>query len=332
LNNTGFTLKGFEDLEISTQILIRDAMNRSIDVSVLDRKNNFVELKKNGRTELVKQATKTSKDSYVSYLIMENKTVSKRLLAEHNLLVPGGDTFEEPSAALKYCQQAAWDKIVIKPATTNYGLGITMAASETDASVLEHGIAGAFSLADTILVEEFVVGDEYRFLVVDFKTVAICRRIPANLVGDGVSTIEELVAKKNADPRRGQGYITPLEKIQLSKTELSIISDDYGYHEKSVPPKGETVLLRKNSNISTGGDSIDATDDVDPFYNRIAEQAAKLVDASICGVDLILPHPGQEDDYAVLELNFNPVLYIHNYPYEGQNREVGEKILDLLGF
>jgi glutamate--cysteine ligase len=325
-------LKGYEDLEISTQILIRDAMNRSIDVSVLDRKNNFVELRKNGKTELVKQATKTSKDSYISYLVMENKTVSKKLLADNDVLVPGGETFDDPSAALEYCQQAAWDKIVIKPATTNYGLGITMASSGSGAAILKRGIADAFSLADTILVEEFVAGGEYRFLVVDFETVAICRRIPANVVGDGVSTIEELVAKKNTDPRRGQEYITPLEKIQLGKTELSVINDEYGYDQNSVPGENKTVLLRRNSNISTGGDSIDATDQVAPFYCRIAEQAAKLVDASICGVDLILPHPNQENDYAILELNFNPVLYIHNYPYEGQNREVGEKILNLLGF
>ena len=73
-----FSLKNYEDMELSTQILIRDAIKRGVKFEIADRTENFITLEKDGRKEYVKQATKTSKDSYVSMLIMENKVVSKK--------------------------------------------------------------------------------------------------------------------------------------------------------------------------------------------------------------------------------------------------------------
>ena len=201
-----------------------------------------------------------------------------------------------------------------------------------ETAAVASAIAEAFSFAETIIVEDFVPGSEYRFLVVDFETIAVCKRIPANILGDGINTIERLVEKKNRDPRRGSGHVTPLERIQLEETEKNVLFEDYGYRCDTVPWEKEVVYLRRNSNISTGGDSIDVTDRTDSSYKRIAQEAAKVVDARICGVDMILTSFDIKNDYAILELNFNPVLYIHNYPYQGTNRHVGEKILDLLGF
>ncbi|MFP6584429.1 MAG: carboxylate--amine ligase [Candidatus Hydrogenedentota bacterium] len=332
MSDSDFSLEGYDDLELSTQIIIRDARNRGIEVSVLDRKSSFLRLEKDGTIEYVKQATKTSKDSYVAFLVMENKTVCNQILREKGLVVPEGMTFDTVEHALKFCRSVSWNKLVIKPATTNFGIGITIADARTPQSGLETAILDALSLSETVIVEEFIPGDEYRFLVVGFKAIAVCRRVAANVVGDGVSSIGKLVEDKNRDPRRGTGYVTPLEKIDLGDTELGVLRDDYGYDAASIASEGETVYLRRNSNISTGGDSIDATDRVDDFYERIAEEAARCVGARVCGVDLILPRPEQEDNYSILELNFNPVLYIHNYPFEGENRRVGEKILDLLGF
>jgi D-alanine-D-alanine ligase-like ATP-grasp enzyme len=332
MSDTGFALKGYEDLEISSQIIIRDALNRGIDVDILDRKANFFRLCKNGKTEYVKQATKTSKDSYISFLIMENKSVSKQLLQESGLPVPEGRTFADPGQALQFSRAIPGKKIVIKPATTNFGIGITIMDIDRKTAAVESAIANAFSFAETIIVEDFVAGSEYRFLVVDFETIAVCKRVPANILGDGIKTIERLVGEKNRDPRRGEGHVTPLEKIQLGETEKNVLREDYGFGYDTVPRAGEVVYLRRNSNVSTGGDSIDVTDTTDSSYKQIAQKAARVVDARICGVDMILTSPDSKGDYAILELNFNPVLYIHNYPYQGKNRHVGEKILDLFGF
>jgi glutamate--cysteine ligase len=103
----------------------------------------------------------------------------------------------------------------------------------------------------------------------------------------------------------------------------------------TIPEPGETVYLRENSNISTGGDSIDFTDDIIADYKAIAVAAAQAVGAKICGADIIIEdiHKTPDDqNYSIIELNFNPALHIHNYPFVGENRHVDEKVLDLLGF
>ncbi|WP_061223420.1 bifunctional glutamate--cysteine ligase GshA/glutathione synthetase GshB [Leptospira weilii] len=327
-----FTLEGFEDLEISTQIVIRDALNRGLEVEVLDRKNHFLRLKNsNGFVQYVKEASKTALDSYMSFLVMENKTISKIVMHESGLLVPEGDSFGDPESAFVFWKKNSDRKIVVKPVTTNFGIGITILAPYASEEDAKKAIKIAFNHSESVIVEEFAEGNEYRFLVIGTETVAVCNRVPANVTGDGIHTIEGLVALKNEDKRRGVGHVTPLEKIQLGDTELDVLQQS-GFTKDSIPSKDQKVFLRKNSNISTGGDSIDVTDWAHPFYKELAVKAAQLVGAKICGVDIILKDLEKQEDYRILELNFNPVLYIHNYPYEGKNRDVGNKILDLLGF
>ncbi|TGM96409.1 bifunctional glutamate--cysteine ligase GshA/glutathione synthetase GshB [Leptospira yasudae] len=327
-----FTLEGFEDLEISTQIMIRDALNRGLEVEVLDRKNHFLRLKdSNGLVQYVKEASKTALDSYMSFLVMENKTISKIVLFESGLEVPAGDSFADAESALVFWQKNANRKMVVKPVTTNFGIGITILIPHASEEDVKKAIKIAFNHSESIIVEEFAEGNEYRFLVIGDETVAVCNRIPANVTGDGKHTIEQLVAIKNEDKRRGVGHVTPLEKIQLGDTELDVLQQS-GFTKESVPSENQKVFLRKNSNISTGGDSIDVTDLAHPYYKDLAVKAAASVGAKICGVDIILQDLETKGEYRILELNFNPVLYIHNYPYEGKNRDVGNKILDLLGF
>ncbi|TGL77403.1 bifunctional glutamate--cysteine ligase GshA/glutathione synthetase GshB [Leptospira yasudae] len=327
-----FTLEGFEDLEISTQIVIRDALNRGLEVEVLDRKNHFLRLKNsNGLVQYVKEASKTALDSYMSFLVMENKTISKIVLFESGLEVPAGDSFSDAESALVFWQKNANRKMVVKPVTTNFGIGITILIPHASEEDVKKAIKIAFNHSESIIVEEFAEGNEYRFLVIGDETVAVCNRIPANVTGDGKHTIEQLVSIKNEDKRRGVGHVTPLEKIQLGDTELDVLQQS-GFTKESVPSENQKVFLRKNSNISTGGDSIDVTDLAHPYYKDLAVKAAASVGAKICGVDIILQDLETKGEYRILELNFNPVLYIHNYPYEGKNRDVGNKILDLLGF
>ena len=282
-----------------------------------------------------KEASKTGLDSYITFLIMEDKQISKIVLEEAGLRVPPGRHYANQAAALadyEYFHQNA-PAIAVKPTTTNFGTGITVLQSYTQADY-ERAVRIAFTHDASVIIEAFVPGMEYRFLVIGDECVAVANRVPANVTGAGQRSIRELVAEKNTDPRRGVGHVTPLEKIQLDDTELNYLKGQ-ALTPDSVPAKDEQVFLRKNSNISTGGDSLDRTDDVPAEYREIAVRAAQSVSAQICGVDIIikdLAAPVTEQSYGILEINFNPVLYIHNFPYAGKNRRVGEKILDLLGF
>ncbi len=326
--------KGYEDLEISTQIIIRDALKLGIDVDIIDRKENFLRLKKGTKQEFVKEATKTRLDSLMTYLVMENKIASKLVLQESQIRVPIGKHYASIQKAIEDFDHFKNIKKVIKPATTNFGIGIGILDKEASREMFNHHLEIAFQHSTSVIIEEFIEGPEYRFLVLGDEVVAVCNRVPANVVGDGSLKISELISLKNQDPRRGEGHKTPLERIQMSDVEREIL-EGIGYNFETIPKKDEIVYLRKNSNISTGGDSVDKTDFVHPGFKEIAIRSAKAANAIICGIDIISsqiekkPNPNH---YAILEINFNPVLYIHEFPYSGIPRAVGIKVLELLGF
>ena len=325
-----FKLKPYTDMELSTQILLKESIKRGIHYNILDRKDNFIELTKGENTQYIKQATKTNKDQYVTVLMMENKSVTKQILRRNNIIVPEGEEFFDFDSAKESLSNWIDVPLVIKPKSTNFGLGISIFPNGTNEKNLVKGLEIAFSEDSTILIEPFIKGKEYRFLVIGDETVAVLHRVPANVTGDGISTIQQLISQKNVDPLRGKGYKTPLEKIEIDEN-LKLFLEQKGLTIHSVLPKGELQYLRENSNISTGGDSIDVTDQVPEVFKQIAVKASQAVGAKICGVDMMIEALEDEHSaYAIIELNFNPAIHIHSYPYQGTERNVAEKILKLV--
>ncbi|WP_054743081.1 bifunctional glutamate--cysteine ligase GshA/glutathione synthetase GshB [Cellulosilyticum ruminicola] len=330
--NHRYKLEGYEELELSTQILMRDAITRGIKVDVLDRFDNFIELKDGAHVEYVKQATKTSKDSYITMLMMENKTVTKKVLERNGVNVPKGIEVTKGQSLQLAARRYAGRPAVVKPKSTNFGTGISIFTEGGSEEDLVRALEIGLEYDDTVLVEEFAKGKEYRFLVIGDEVAGILHRVPANVKGDGKSSIRELVEVKNQDSLRGKGYKTPLEKIKLdASSELFLKQKDLNFDY--VPVEGEVVYLRENSNISTGGDSIDYTDAIPNRFKKIAVEAAKAMEAKFCGVDMMIEDYSDENsNYAIIELNFNPAIHIHCYPYQGTERRIGEKVLKVLGF
>lgn len=329
-----YNFVGLEDMELSTQLLLREAVKRGVSFEILDRKENFVRLSKNGSVQYVKQATKTSLDNYASILAMENKLVTKKILDENGIRTPKGLEYSDPEKAKADFLFFKGKPIVIKPNQTNFGIGITILKDNLDLAVFERAIEIAFENDTTVLIEEFIEGKEFRVFVIDDKVVGILHRVPANVVGDGNLSIRELVQLKNQDPLRGKGYRTPLEKIALGEAEAMFLNAQ-GKNFDYIPTKDEIVFLRENSNISTGGDSIDYTDDIPESYKQIAVDAAKALNVRITGLDMIIKDYTKEaspTNYAIIELNFNPAIHIHCHPYKGKNRKLNEKLMDALGF
>lgn len=327
-----YKLCGYENMELSTQILMKEAMTRGIEVEVLDPLDNFIALKQDSHREYVKQATKTSKDSYMTMLIMENKTVTKSVLKSKGIQVPEGTEVYKGQNIEKIASYYAGRPIVVKPKSTNFGTGISIFPQGGCAKDIQSAIEIGLKHDDTVLIETFAKGKEYRFLVIGEEVAGVLHRVPANVMGDGEKTIRELVAIKNQDSLRGEGYKTPLERIHLdASSELFLSQSNLNFD--SVPDKGEIVYLRENSNISTGGDSIDYTDTMPKYFKDIAVQAAQAVGAKFCGVDMMIEdYVNSNSPYAIIELNFNPAIHIHSYPYIGSERNIAEKVLQVLGF
>ncbi|QZE15835.1 bifunctional glutamate--cysteine ligase GshA/glutathione synthetase GshB [Halosquirtibacter laminarini] len=330
----GYRFYGLESMELSTQLLLKAAIYRGVHFDILDRSENFIRLFHQEKEEYVIQATKTRLDPYNVILMMENKTVTKMILDRFNIRVPKGMTFDNILDAKGAYNLLKGVKLVVKPQSTNFGLGITILHSSFDQESYNHALEIAFEYDHNVLVEHFIEGDEYRIFLINNKVVGALKRVPANVLGDGVHSIEQLVRLKNEDPLRGKGYRTPLEKLQIGDAEKFFL-EQTGFIPSYIPSDGERVFLRENSNISTGGDSLDFTDSIHPSYFKIAEEASKAMGVAITGLDMMIEDieaEATEDNYGIIEMNFNPAIHIHCFPFKGKNRRLNEKVLDALGF
>ena len=329
-----YALKGYEEMELSTQMLLFDAIQKGINFDILDEQDQFLKLWHKDHVEYVKNGNMTSKDNYVVPLAMANKTVTKKILADAGFPVPAGDEFTSLEQGLAYYPLIKNKQIVVKPKSTNFGLGISIFQEPASLENYQKALEIAFAEDTAVLVEEFIPGTEYRFFILDGHCEAVLLRVAANVVGDGKHTIRELVAQKNANPLRGHDHRSPLEIIALGDIEQLMLAQQ-GYTTDDILPDGEKVNLRRNSNISTGGDSIDVTETMDSSYQELAAAMATSMGAWACGVDLIIPDETQiaskENPHCTcIELNFNPSMYMHTYCAEGPGQAITPKILDKL--
>lgn len=329
-----YALKGYEEMELSTQMLLFDAIQKGINFDILDEQDQFLKLWHKDHVEYVKNGNMTSKDNYVVPLAMANKTVTKKILADAGFPVPAGDEFTSLEQGLAYYPLIKNKQIVVKPKSTNFGLGISIFQEPASLENYQKALEIAFAEDTAVLVEEFISGTEYRFFILDGHCEAVLLRVAANVVGDGKHTIRELVAQKNANPLRGHDHRSPLEIIALGDIEQLMLAQQ-GYTPDDVLPDGKKVNLRRNSNISTGGDSIDVTETMDSSYQELAAAMATSMGAWACGVDLIIPDETQiaskENPHCTcIELNFNPSMYMHTYCAEGPGQAITPKILDKL--
>ncbi|QLB40051.1 bifunctional glutamate--cysteine ligase GshA/glutathione synthetase GshB [Mannheimia pernigra] len=330
-----YALSAFDNMELSTQALFFDLIQQGIGVELLDENDQFLALKFGNHLEYVKNGNMTSHDQYISPLIMENKVVTKKVLAKAGFNVPKSVEFTTLEEAVAHYPLFEGKAVVIKPKSTNYGLGITIFQQAVkNREDFAKAVEIAFREDKEVMVEDYLTGTEYRFFVLGSETLAVLLRVPANVVGDGVHTIKELVEMKNDDPLRGDGSRSPLKKIALGEIEQLQLKEQ-GLTVDAVPERGQTVQLRANSNISTGGDSIDMTDQMHESYKQIAASIARTMGAKVCGVDLIIPDLTQAAEpnlssWGVIEANFNPMMMMHIFPYQGKSRRLTKAVIKML--
>ena len=330
-----YALSAFDNMELSTQALLFDAIQKGLKIEILDERDQFISLQFGDHLEYVKNGNMTSHDSYISPLIMENKVVTKKVLAKVGFNVPQSIEFTDVKSAVENFPLFENRAVVIKPKSTNFGLGISIfQQGVTDRDDFAKAVEIAFREDKEIMVEDYLLGTEYRFFVLGDQTLAVLLRVPANVIGDGVHTVAELVAAKNAHPLRGDGSRTPLKKIALGDIEQLQLKEQ-GLTVDSIPAKDQLVQLRANSNISTGGDSIDMTDEMHASYKEIAVGISKAMGAAVCGVDLIIPDlkkPAEPSlrSWGVIEANFNPMMMMHIFPFSGQSRRLTMNVIKML--
>jgi cyanophycin synthetase len=281
-----------------------------------------------GKNRRLIQAAMTSATSGIAVEIAGDKELTKSILEQADLPVPRGvvaETADEAIAALSEIGAP----VVVKPLHGHQGKGVSLNLT-TEIEVLE-----AFRIArqhgHDVLVEEMYAGRDYRVLVVGGKLVAASERVPCHVVGDGSHTLGELIEIVNLDPRRGDGHDNVLTKIKVDEVMLACLRKR-GMDFEQVPPAGERVFLRETGNLSTGGTAADVTDIVHPEVKQLCERAARIVGLDICGLDLVAADIAQplQAGNGFIEANAAPGLRMHTAPSEGEPRDVGGAIIDML--
>ncbi|PLZ76041.1 cyanophycin synthetase, partial [Fischerella thermalis] len=184
----------------------------------------------------------------------------------------------------------------------------------------------------SIIVERYYKGRDHRVLVVDGKVVAVAERVPAHVVGDGRSTIAELIEETNKDPNRGEGHDKVLTKIELDRTSYQLL-ERQGYTLDSVLAKDEICYLRATANLSTGGIAVDRTDEIHPENVWLAQRIVKIIGLDIAGIDIVtsdISRPLREVDGVIVEVNAAPGFRMHVAPSQGTPRNVAGAVIDML--
>lgn len=277
------------------------------------------------------QATVTSETSSIGVEIACDKEDTKFLLEQAEVQTPRGDIIRRESSLEEACRYVGYP-LVIKPVDGNHGRGITVDIRNYDDALTAFRSAKESSRSGAIIVEKFITGQDYRLLVINHKLVAAALRSPAHVIGDGKSTIQELIDEVNKDPRRGFGHENVLTQITVNELTLGIIKAS-GYTLDSVLKKDERLVLKDTANLSTGGTAEDVTDIVHPANVFMAERISKIIDLDICGIDVMttdISKPLEETGGAVLEVNAGPGFRMHLAPTSGLPRNVAAPVIDKL--
>jgi cyanophycin synthetase len=272
------------------------------------------------------QAAETDNTSAIGEAIAQDKELTKRLLDAAGVPVPAGREVADIEDAWLAMTEIA-GPVVVKPKDGNQGKGVTVNINSREQ--LNIAYAAAAEISEEVLIERFIPGSDFRFLVVGNKLVAAARREPPLVIGDGVQSVRQLVDQVNSDPRRGAGHATSLTKIRIDDIALASLAAQ-NFNVDSVPNKGARVVLRSNANLSTGGTATDVTDDVHPDLAASAVAAAIMIGLDICGVDVVcdsVQRSLEKQGGGVVEVNAAPGLRMHLQPSFGKGRPVGEAII-----
>jgi cyanophycin synthetase len=219
---------------------------------------------------------------------------------------------------------------VIKPLNGNHGRGITIDVRTVKEAIDAFDMAQAVS--EEVIVERFHTGRDHRVLVINGKVAAVAERVPANVTGDGISTIAKLIEITNQDPRRGDGHDNVLTRIEIDRTSIDVLARQ-GFTLESVPPAGQICYLKATANLSTGGVSVDRTDEIHPENIWLAERVARIIGLDIAGIDVVtedISRPVHETDGAIVEVNAAPGFRMHTAPSIGTPRNVAAPVIDML--
>ncbi|MDA3822456.1 MAG: cyanophycin synthetase [Bacteroidales bacterium] len=330
LEKTISTLKVLREDDMlgpTTWSIVKEAKSRGIPFIRLND-NSYIQLGYGINQKRI-QASITCNTSAIAVETADEKTKVKNFLKRSGIPVPNGhlvSTEEEAIVAFQEISKA----VVVKPEIGNHGTGATI--NVTDLDQLIQAFREAVIKCPDVIVEEYIDGFDFRLLVIDGELVAAARREPANVIGDGKSSIKELLNEINSDPLRGFGHEKVLTMIEIDSMSERLLSNT-GYTLDSCLGAGEKLYLKATANLSQGGTATDVTNEVSPDIRFMVERAALIIGLDCVGVDVLasdISLPIEQSGIKVIEVNAAPGFRMHLEPTNGQSRNVAKPVVDML--
>ncbi len=308
----------------STACIVDAASARNIPTIRLLARGNLIQLGYGAHSRRIWTA-ETDRTAAIAENISRDKDLTKSLLRACGVPVPEGRVVTHPADAWQAAKEIGLP-VVVKPRDGNHGRGVFIELNTREA--IESAYTVALQEGSGVLVERYIPGIEHRLLIVGEQLVAASRGDSVFVIGDGISTITQLIDDQiNIDARRGTTENHPLNPIRLDSAAQMEITHQ-GYTCDSIIPAGTKVLIQRN-----GNHAFDVTDEVHPSTAGIAALAARIIGLDIAGIDLVvsdISRPLIEQNGAIVEVNAGPSLLMHIKPAVGKPRPVGQAIVNHL--
>jgi cyanophycin synthetase len=314
----------------STETIVKEAEARNIPWLLLSARA-MVQLGYGVHQKRI-QATLSSMSGILAVELACDKEGTKTILKDAGVPVPRGTLIQYIDELDEAIAEVGGFPIVLKPLDGNHGRGITIDINSRAEAEEAYDLASSASKTRSVIVERYYRGSDHRVLVINGKVAAVAERIPAHVIGDGRSTIGELIEITNQDPNRGDGHANVLTKITIDKTALNVLGRQ-GYDLGTVLPQGAIAYLRATANLSTGGIAVDRTDEIHPENVWICQRVAKLIGLDIAGIDVVTPdirQPLRAVDGVIVEVNAAPGFRMHVAPSRGLPRNIAAPVIDML--
>ena len=311
----------------STYSIVAEAERRNIPYTRLN--SNSLIMLGQGCNQKIICSSVASTSSSIAVNMASDKEDTRNLLAKNYIPVPKGTLVYDITELEEAINEIGFP-IVTKPVNGNHGRGITTRINTIEQAI--NGFYEAKKVSRNVIVEKYIKGNDYRFLVINYKLVAVAKRTPAMVVGNGFSTISELIDATNKDERRGDGHEKELTKIKIDVGTEAILAEK-NLTLNTVLSFGDVLYLKDTANISSGGTAEDVTDLVHPSNVFMAERIARLMNLDICGIDIMaedVAEPITNQNGAIIEVNAGPGLRMHLSPTEGTPRNVAEPLVEML--
>lgn len=309
------------NLSTSNRLIVKEAYRRGVEFEILPNKR--FRMKYGDKSYLIKGGLVSSKkNTLLARKLTKYKDATSSILRAGGYNSPENATFRATEV------ERAWNwakdilPVVVKP---NSGImGKLVFVKINTYEEFKNCFNKVAEEYNDVLIEQFVTGDEYRFSYINKEIVGVAKRVPANVHGDGIHNVRELIDLKNKEREKRKNPLH--KKLSLDEESLRVLNKQ-GFSEDYIPAENEVVYLRNNSNVSTGGDAIDVTNSIDPEIKETVRKAIMSIPGlRVCGVDVLI----DGENYAIIEINSHAMLAMHTYPWVGEPIDFASKVVDLM--